>query len=192
MLFLFIIAFFVIILIIGLIRSGNWQSLLFLLSLLFLILYFLNSAYRRDREKKEWQRKQRQELHNNLETFKKSFYEKHERWLIEDESKFRHTKDYPDDWDHRRLEVYKRANGICSSCGKEIGIMFEPDIYRLKYQLWGIHVHHKIPLSKGGDNSFKNLELLCSDCHVSKHPNKKSFITGTPLKSAKRSSHKRK
>jgi hypothetical protein len=32
------------------------------------------------------------------------------------------------------------------------------------------HIHHKIPISKGGDHSFDNLELLCEQCHLEKHP----------------------
>jgi len=32
-----------------------------------------------------------------------------------------------------------------------------------------LHRHHKIPLSRGGDNSSENIILLCRSCHESVH-----------------------
>ena len=32
-----------------------------------------------------------------------------------------------------------------------------------------LHIHHIIPLSKGGQNSLGNLEIVCRDCHLKLH-----------------------
>lgn len=62
--------------------------------------------------------------------------------------------DYPPDWDDRRTKVKKRDGESCSRCfstSKEL------------------HVHHKVPLSRGGTNKIENLVLLCKDCHSEEH-----------------------
>lgn len=50
-------------------------------------------------------------------------------------------------------QVYEKYNGVCSMCGGSVGLQ----------------IHHKLPLMSGGDNSFDNLELLCSTCHKKIH-----------------------
>lgn len=62
--------------------------------------------------------------------------------------------DYPPDWDERRKEVEKRDGSSCSECGVLDQIM---------------HLHHKIPLSKGGSNQISNLTFLCESCHSKEH-----------------------
>jgi len=79
-----------------------------------------------------------------------------ERWLQEEEPKHRNEPGYPIDWVNRRKEIERRSNYKCAFCG------CTSDKY---------HIHHIIPLSKSGDHSLSNLELLCEDCHISKHPN---------------------
>ena len=49
------------------------------------------------------------------------------------------------------LEKYARK---CAYCGTDC-----IDTY---------HIDHKIPVSKGGDNSFDNLALSCPKCNLSK------------------------
>lgn len=49
--------------------------------------------------------------------------------------------------------VYARARGKCERCGRG-GVL---------------HIHHRRPWSENGDDSFANLCLLCSDCHVAHH-----------------------
>jgi len=55
-----------------------------------------------------------------------------------------------------RLQVFKRDSYACVICGKS------PAIHR------GIilHLDHKIPFSKGGDNSPENLRTLCNKCNL--------------------------
>jgi hypothetical protein len=55
-----------------------------------------------------------------------------------------------------RLQVFKRDNYACVICGKS------PATHR------GIvlHIDHKLPYSKGGDNSLKNLRTLCDKCNL--------------------------
>ncbi len=66
---------------------------------------------------------------------------------------------YPPDWDKRVFEIKKLYFGCCSQCGS----------YK------NLHVHHKIPLGRGGSNNIENLILLCENCHKKAH-NTDSFI----------------
>ncbi len=62
--------------------------------------------------------------------------------------------DYPPDWFDRRLAVLKRDR-VCKGCkSRGVGPM---------------HVHHKIPLSRGGSNRLENLVALCERCHTKAH-----------------------
>jgi hypothetical protein len=65
--------------------------------------------------------------------------------------------DLPPDWEWRRQQKIKMANGVCEgeACNR---------------RRWGsvvpFQVHHKIPKSKkDGNHSFSNLQLLCEICH---------------------------
>jgi hypothetical protein len=63
---------------------------------------------------------------------------------------------YPPDWEKRRKEVADRDGEHCSQCGGSLHI----------------HLHHIIPLSKGGSNNISNLKLLCGKCHSATHGGK--------------------
>lgn len=63
---------------------------------------------------------------------------------------------YPPDWEDRKAEVINTNGEYCANCGDR------------RY----LHLHHRIPLSKGGSNKISNLELLCSDCHSIEHGNR--------------------
>jgi len=54
-------------------------------------------------------------------------------------------------WDSHRLKIIERDNSICQTCGK-----------------FGNHVDHIIPFRISQDNSFSNLQVLCSSCHGKK------------------------
>jgi hypothetical protein len=51
-------------------------------------------------------------------------------------------------------KLYIRAGNQCERCGARGG---------------ALHVHHKKPVSEGGDNELESLELLCSACHSGHH-----------------------
>ncbi|MCL2650297.1 MAG: HNH endonuclease [Candidatus Azobacteroides sp.] len=53
-----------------------------------------------------------------------------------------------------REQVYKKYNGHCAYCGKEI-TMNEMQIDHFKAQIW----------SKNPDNSFENLMPSCAECN---------------------------
>ena len=64
-------------------------------------------------------------------------------------------KSYPSDWDTTTARIRKRDGYRCKNCGTS-GVE--------------LHVHHIVPLSKGGTNSDGNLATLCNECHKKIHP----------------------
>lgn len=62
-------------------------------------------------------------------------------------------------WQWMREEAQRRAGYRCERCGK-------PEAECGKN---GLHVHHKIPQTKGGEHSLSNLEALCPGCHSRLH-----------------------
>jgi hypothetical protein len=67
---------------------------------------------------------------------------------------------YPEDWAELKRQVLVRDAHRCANCGSS-GEM---------------HVHHIVPLSKGGTNNLTNLKALCRDCHVLVHPHMKDQV----------------
>lgn len=59
---------------------------------------------------------------------------------------------YPPDWEERKIEILQRGK-FCQNCGNHSRL----------------HVHHDIPLGKGGTNKQDNLILLCEVCHKKTH-----------------------
>lgn len=53
------------------------------------------------------------------------------------------------------LKKYNFQDGACVYCGSDLGINF--------------HLDHIQPISRNGDNSLKNLQLLCPTCNLSKN-----------------------
>ena len=51
-----------------------------------------------------------------------------------------------------RVEVWRRDGGKCAKCGSRENLEYD----------------HIIPLSKGGSNTSRNIELLCEKCNRSK------------------------
>jgi 5-methylcytosine-specific restriction endonuclease McrA len=69
---------------------------------------------------------------------------------------------YPDDWDTRRRQVYKRDDYTCRNCGQTGGDKGETEL----------HAHHIVPKSRGGSHSLSNLATLCKECHRDAHGKK--------------------
>jgi hypothetical protein len=62
---------------------------------------------------------------------------------------------YPDNWKQLSEAAKHRDGHKCADCGAS-GVE--------------LHVHHIVPLSKGGTNDLDNLATLCSMCHSMIHP----------------------
>lgn len=69
------------------------------------------------------------------------------------------NRDYPDDWDTRRREVYQRDNYSCQNCGIRGGSRGDTEL----------HAHHIVPKSKGGTHRKQNLVTVCKACHNAIH-----------------------
>jgi 5-methylcytosine-specific restriction endonuclease McrA len=65
--------------------------------------------------------------------------------------------EYPVDWVELKRQVLARDDYECGNCGGT-GEM---------------HVHHIVPLSKGGTNQLSNMKTLCKECHERIHPHMK-------------------
>ena len=61
---------------------------------------------------------------------------------------------YPYNWDEIREQALSRDGYKCGNCESS----------------YNLHVHHIVPLSKGGTNNLSNLQTLCQDCHKKIHP----------------------
>ena len=73
--------------------------------------------------------------------------------------------DYPPDWLRRRDEAHALAKNKCQGCGYKK----YPKKRRSRYQRRAFQLHHKLPLSRGGDHTHSNLLLLCEECHQKEH-----------------------
>lgn len=65
---------------------------------------------------------------------------------------------YPENWSFISKSYKERKGYRCEECGKQ----FPPNTK------W-LHVHHIVPLSKGGSSDDSNLKLLCYACHAKHH-----------------------
>lgn len=57
-----------------------------------------------------------------------------------------------------REEIFKRDSGHCQICTKELD----------KTAKNGWHLDHIMPISKGGNHSMANVQVLCPSCNISK------------------------
>jgi hypothetical protein len=72
------------------------------------------------------------------------------------------NSNYPPDWLLRKDIVLKRDNYTCRYCG-------DKDLTH------SLHVHHLIPISKGGTHNIDNLICACIKCHSQVHPRNKNL-----------------
>lgn len=81
---------------------------------------------------------------------------------------FDYWHETPPDWEERRLLVREKAGNCCQKCMSSGG---------------ETHVHHIIPVSRGGSHRLENLEYLCVNCHSQAHRGRsvttenKQFVT---------------
>ena len=61
------------------------------------------------------------------------------------------------------VEVLKRANGKCEHCGKDAPFT------RAKDDSPYLEIHHRVFLSKGGNDTIENAMALCPNCHREFH-----------------------
>ena len=65
--------------------------------------------------------------------------------------------------DRKRLEVLKRDNFTCQSCGKS------PAHYpELQIDVVKLEIDHMQPHSRGGSDDLENLQTLCMQCNRGK------------------------
>lgn len=103
----------------------------------------------------------------------------------------RKDQKYPRDWQARRTLVYLSRDGLCEECGSRAGkcrtseelLWFNKNYYKARY-VSGAHIHHKLEISKGGDHSFGNLQLLCDQCHSRKHPHGQGMLKAVKISAA--------
>lgn len=62
-------------------------------------------------------------------------------------------EDWGSNWRKAKKEALERAAQKCERCGSPTNL----------------HVHHKKPVSKGGKDDQKNLQVLCQKCHKKAH-----------------------
>jgi len=70
------------------------------------------------------------------------------------ESLYDYWPETPPDWDIRREKVADRSGRRCQKCSSR-------NVEK--------HVHHKVPVSRGGSHRIENLEYLCLKCHKKEH-----------------------
>lgn len=103
------------------------------------------------------------------DTIDKIFYQNKVRTIIsqkkvaEDEAKpinevttslYDFWPETPPDWEVRKSLVRSQTGNYCQKCGKA-------SVEK--------HVHHKIPVSRGGSHRLENLVYLCVNCHSRAH-----------------------
>jgi 5-methylcytosine-specific restriction endonuclease McrA len=77
---------------------------------------------------------------------------------------------YPPDWEDRKFRKKDSRARKCEGCGTKHG---------------PFHIHHKSPLSQGGDHKNSNLALLCENCHKGQHGVQK-FSEGRNIKASEK------
>jgi len=140
------------------------SDIIFVLIVLIFVCYYFN---------RWWSKKRNIKKYNDILNY----------WLTNIEPKYRNDKSnkgYPRDWQARRQYIFNKEK-TCSNCGMPLpsiltygggiweSILFKEYSGSINYGLLvlGGHVHHRIPISNGGDHNLNNLVLLCEDCHTS-------------------------
>jgi len=64
---------------------------------------------------------------------------------------------------HVIVAVLRRANGVCEQCGRAAPFTRRSDGSPF------LEVHHRTPLSQGGEDTIANASALCPNCHREAH-----------------------
>lgn len=91
---------------------------------------------------------------SELESLKKIADSELRQMQLKLESLYDYWPETPPDWDVRREKVADRSGYHCQKCSRR-------NVEK--------HVHHKIPVSRGGSHRTDNLEYLCLKCHKKEH-----------------------
>lgn len=135
------------------------------------------SEYKKDWAKKNRVRKSEQEKHwrennekRNVE-MKKKWYEKNRDRVYSNLLKRRSLKHFVRFEGIRRKELLDRDNWKCKRCGVQVHDRSVGG--NENRHLWDderkAHIDHIIPISKGGDSTPNNLQVLCRTCNLSKN-----------------------
>jgi HNH endonuclease len=90
-----------------------------------------------------------------------------------------YTNDNPEAALQIRSDVFERDGGVCQYCGCNLsGSDDSPHVEREDdSNPESFHLDHVIPLSRGGNNSYDNLQILCSKCNLWKRDRLESEMT---------------
>lgn len=114
---------------------------------------FLHLAGRRlDRVEKEVRKEVSGELQALVDAANKAYGEIEEEWNLYCTA----YSGYPPDWSERRAAVLDRDGHRCRQCGKG---------YVRRALERRLHIHHVVPLGRGGNHALSNLITLCLKCH---------------------------
>ena len=115
--------------------------------------HYEKTQEKRKRYSKEWAAKNKERVNNNLKRWQSENYEKVRNYKRNCDAKRR--KALGNHTSQDILNLYKQQKAKCVNCMCNI---------KEKY-----HVDHIMPLSLGGSNNAKNLQLLCPSCNCKKH-----------------------
>jgi Zn finger protein HypA/HybF involved in hydrogenase expression len=99
------------------------------------------------------------------------FEEKAAPLLKEISSLYDYWPETPPDWEERKVILKSKSQRYCSKCGK----------YNVEK-----HVHHKVPVSRGGSHRLENLEYLCVKCHSKVHHGRNVSVENKTITSINR------
>ena len=118
--------------------------ILLLIPLLFLAIYFILVIHDKINPSKTKEGIKKSTQNSAYEEHIGSIEEAHQHWLKYDEPRYRdykgrpRSREYARDWKHRREEVFRRANGKCSSCGVEVDFVGTEKDARIQEDLYGL------------------------------------------------------
>jgi len=105
-------------------------------------------------EYRESHREELKEYFRKYNPTRRKYKQMHER------NRYAHKKGSNGTFTFKELnELFEQQEGFCYYCGELLYSSFDKD---------GVHVDHKIPLSRGGQNDITNIALSCARCNLQK------------------------